>query len=73
MAQQPVTQLVAEPGGIPQAIPSKPFGEPRSISTRFFTNHGDQTLLNKFQGVFESNTDIEGFDALSESFDHAKR
>ena len=73
MAQQPLTQLVAEPGGIPQAIPSKPFGEPRSISTRFFTNHGDQTLLNKFQGVFESNTDIEGFDALSESFDHDKR
>ena len=73
MAQQPVTQLVAEPGGIPQAIPSKPFGEPRSISTRFVTNRGGQALLNKFQGVFESNTDIEGFDALSESFDRDKR
>jgi len=33
------------------------------MSTRFFTNHGDQTLLRKFQGVFESNTDIEWFDA----------
>src|SRR5437773_50323 len=36
----------------------------RTTSTRFFTNHGDQTLLNKFQGVFESNIDIEWFDAL---------
>jgi superfamily II DNA or RNA helicase len=34
------------------------------MSTRFFTNHGDQTLLKKFQGVFESNSDIEFFDAL---------
>ena len=34
------------------------------MSTRFFTNHGDQTLFKKFQGVFESNTDIERFDAL---------
>src|ERR1039457_4507543 len=34
------------------------------MSTRFFTNHGEQTLLRKFQGVFESNTDIEWFDAL---------
>jgi superfamily II DNA/RNA helicase len=34
------------------------------MTTRFFTNHGDQTLLRKFQGVFESNTDIEWFDAL---------
>jgi superfamily II DNA or RNA helicase len=34
------------------------------MSTRFFTNHGDQTLLKKFQGVFESNLDIERFDAL---------
>src|SRR5438270_624261 len=37
---------------------------PSASSTRFFTNHGDQTLLRKFQGVFESNTDIEWFDAL---------
>ena len=34
------------------------------MSTRFFTNHGDQTLLKKFQGVFENNPDIEWFDAL---------
>jgi superfamily II DNA/RNA helicase len=34
------------------------------MSTRFFTNHGEQTLFKKFQGVFESNTDIERFDAL---------
>ena len=34
------------------------------MSTRFFTNQGDQTLLRKFRGVFESNADIEWFDAL---------
>jgi superfamily II DNA/RNA helicase len=34
------------------------------MSTRFFTNHGEQTLFKKFQGVFESNSDIEWFDAL---------
>ena len=34
------------------------------MHTRFFTNHGEQTLLRKFQGVFESNSDIEWFDAL---------
>lgn len=34
------------------------------MSTRFFTNHGEQTLFKKFQGVFESNADIEKFDAL---------
>src|SRR6267378_3666047 len=34
------------------------------MSTRFFTNHGEQTLFRKFQGVFESNQDIEKFDAL---------
>jgi len=34
------------------------------MSTRFFTNHGEQTLFKKFQGVFESNPDIEWFDAL---------
>ena len=34
------------------------------MSTRFFTNHGEQTLFKKFQGVFESNPDIERFDAL---------
>jgi hypothetical protein len=34
------------------------------MSTRFFTNQGDQTLLRSFRGVFESNADIEWFDAL---------
>jgi superfamily II DNA or RNA helicase len=34
------------------------------MSTRFFTNQADQTLLRKFRGVFESNADIEWFDAL---------
>jgi superfamily II DNA or RNA helicase len=34
------------------------------MSTRFFTNHGDQTLLKKFQGIFDNNPDIQWFDAL---------
>jgi len=34
------------------------------MSTRFFTNDGDQTLLRKFRGIFENNPDIEWFDAL---------
>lgn len=34
------------------------------MSTRFFTNHSEQTLFKKFQGVFQSNPDIERFDAL---------
>ena len=34
------------------------------MRTRFFTNHGEQTLFKKFRGVFESNPDIERFDAL---------
>ena len=34
------------------------------MSTRFFTNAGDNTLLNKFKGIFENNKDIECFDAL---------
>lgn len=34
------------------------------MSTKFFTNLGEHTLFKKFQGVFESNTDIERFDAL---------
>jgi superfamily II DNA or RNA helicase len=34
------------------------------MSSRFFTNHGDQTLLRKFQGIFDNNPDIERFDAL---------
>jgi len=34
------------------------------MSTRLFTNQADQTLLREFRGVFESNADIEWFDAL---------
>ena len=34
------------------------------MSTRFFTNHGQQTLFAKFEGVFSSNKDLEAFDAL---------
>lgn len=34
------------------------------MSTRFFTNHGAQTLFAKFEGVFASNKDLAAFDAL---------
>jgi superfamily II DNA/RNA helicase len=34
------------------------------MSTKFFTNEGENTLLNKFAGVFEANQDITRFDAL---------
>jgi superfamily II DNA or RNA helicase len=34
------------------------------MSTRFFTNEGQNTLLNKFAGVFAHNPDLERFDAL---------
>ncbi len=34
------------------------------MSTKFFTNQNENTLLNKFKGVFENNKDIEFFDAL---------
>lgn len=34
------------------------------MSTKFFTNDGANTLLNKFKGVFQDNPDIEFFDAL---------
>jgi len=34
------------------------------MSTKFFTNEGTNTLLQKFKGVFENNKDIEFFDAL---------
>ena len=34
------------------------------MSTKFFTNHGQQTLLDKFKGVFASNPDLRAFDAL---------
>lgn len=34
------------------------------MSTKFFTNRDTNTLLKKFEGVFEHNKDIEFFDAL---------
>ena len=34
------------------------------MSSRFFTNEGENTLLKKFAGVFAHNPDIEQFDAL---------
>jgi superfamily II DNA/RNA helicase len=34
------------------------------MSTRFFTNFGENTLLAKFRGIFVNNQDIEWFDAL---------
>ena len=34
------------------------------MSTRFFTNAGENTLLKKFKGIFENNPDIQCFDAL---------
>jgi len=29
------------------------------MSTRFFTNSGDNTLLKKFKGIFENNRNME--------------
>ncbi len=34
------------------------------MSTRFFTNNGENTLLAKFRGIFEHNQDIDRFDVL---------
>ena len=34
------------------------------MSIRFFTNAGENTLLNKFAGVFAHNPDLARFDAL---------
>ena len=34
------------------------------MSTKFFTNSDQNTLLRKFEGVFENNKDIKIFDAL---------
>lgn len=50
-------------------MPSSPLylaaqGRTIIMSSKFFTNHGEQTLLAKFRGVFASNPDIEHFDAL---------
>jgi superfamily II DNA or RNA helicase len=38
--------------------------QPPFMSTRFFTNHGVQTLFAKFEGIFASNKDMAAFDAL---------
>jgi hypothetical protein len=34
------------------------------MSTRFFTNDNSNTLLKKFEGIFEHNPDLARFDAL---------
>ncbi|MBQ3387672.1 MAG: hypothetical protein IJG60_00490 [Thermoguttaceae bacterium] len=34
------------------------------MATRFFTNEGNNTLLNKFKGIFENHENIDYFDAL---------
>ena len=34
------------------------------MSNKFFTNEGQNTLLEKFKGIFENHKDIECFDAL---------
>jgi len=34
------------------------------MSNKFFTNEGQNTLLEKFKGIFENHKDIEHFDAL---------
>lgn len=34
------------------------------MSTNFFTNNGENTLIQKFKGIFENHHDIEFFDAL---------
>lgn len=34
------------------------------MSTKFFTNEGENTLIRKFKGIFEHNKNIEIFDAL---------
>ncbi len=35
-----------------------------AVSTKFFTNRDENTLLTKFQGVFQNNSNIAQFDAL---------
>ncbi|HRK28507.1 MAG TPA: hypothetical protein PK239_14620 [Chitinophagales bacterium] len=34
------------------------------MSTKFFTNSEENTLINKFEGVFTYNPNIQYFDAL---------
>ena len=38
------------------------------MRTRFFTNDGENTLLNKFKGVFEHNKHNECFDILDPEY-----
>jgi len=38
------------------------------MSTRFFTNDGENTLLNEFKGVFEHNKHNEYFDILDPEY-----
>ena len=51
-------------GAEPQVMSRRVGLQDNPMSTRFFTNQGDHTLLRKLRGVFESNADIEWFDAL---------
>jgi len=37
------------------------------MSTRFLTNRRDNTLIDKFAGVFSNNPDIQFFDASAPS------
>jgi hypothetical protein len=37
------------------------------MPNHFFTNHGPQTLLAKFEGVFSSNKDLAGKDNAKRS------
>jgi len=38
------------------------------MSTKFFNNSVDNTLLNKFKGIIENTKDIDNFDALAGYF-----
>lgn len=38
--------------------------EKRYMATKFFADEGSKTMLEKFKGIFENNTDIERLDAL---------
>ena len=49
---------------MPQTRSLAPSVPEKKMSTRFFTNDGENTLLKKFAGVFAHNPDIERFDAL---------
>lgn len=40
------------------------------MSTKFFTNNAENTLLKKFEGVFTYNPNIQYFDALVDISEH---